>query len=312
MTGCREEVFMELRLLPFLLSVCKVADAKKIDLTKEFYFIGRTSEEVSLVCRTEDVPADVTERDDGWRGFYIPGVLDFSLTGILAGIANVLADHQISLFAVSTYNTDYVLVKLKDLGHAVQVLEETGYQVTEYKSLETERLLLRRWKDSDAEDLFRYASDPEVGPITGWPPHQNIEESRDILRRVLSAPENYAICLKEDGRAIGTIELMLNGHTDLAKRDDECEMGFWLGRPFWGRGIMPEAVQEMLRHAFEDCGMQKVWCGYYEGNDKSRRVQEKCGFRYQWTTQGLEVPLLHETRTVHVNMMTKEDWLGMQ
>ena len=303
---------MELRLLPFPISVCKVEDVWTIDLTKEFYFIGRTWEEVSLICRTEDVPADVTEREDGWRGFYIPGVLDFSLTGILAGIANVLASQQISLFAVSTYNTDYILVKQKDLERAVQVLEEAGYQVTGRKILKTERLLLRRWTDSDAEDLFHYASDPAVGPIAGWPPHQSIEESRDVIRHVLSAPENYAICLKEDGRAIGTIELKLKGHTDMTDREDECEMGYWLAKPFWGQGIMPEAVREMLRHAFEDCGMQKVWIGYYEGNNKSRRVQEKCGFRYQWTTHDLEVPLMHETRTGHVSLMTREEWLGMQ
>ena len=95
----------------------------------------------------------------------------------------------------------------------------------------------------------------------------------------------------------------------MTERDDECELGYWLGKPFWGQGIIPEAAREMLRHAFEDIGMQKVWCGYYDGNLKSKRVQEKCGFRYQWTTEGVDVPLMHETRTGHVNLMTKDDWL---
>ncbi len=175
-------------------------------------------------------------------------------------------------------------------------------------TLETKRLILRRWEESDAEDLYEYARDPEVGPPAGWPPHQSVDESREVIRTVFSGRECYAICLKEDGRAIGAIELMLNGNTKMTDQDDECELGFWLGKPFWGRGIMPEAVQEMLRHAFEDCGMQKVWIGYYEGNVKSKRVQEKCGFRYQWKSENVEVPLLQEKRTGHVSLMTKEDW----
>ena len=173
---------------------------------------------------------------------------------------------------------------------------------------ETERLILRRWEDSDAENLFEYAKDPDVGPIAGWPAHQSIEESRDVIQNVLNGKEAYAICLKADGKAIGTIELKLNGYTDMTERDDECELGYWLGKPFWGRGIMPEAVQEMLRHAFEDIGMTKVWVGYYEGNSKSKRVQEKCGFRYQWKSEGIDVPLMHEKRTGHVSCITKDQW----
>ena len=175
--------------------------------------------------------------------------------------------------------------------------------------LKTERLILRRWEESDAENLYQYAKDPDVGPIAGWPPHQSVEESLDVIQNVFNGQEAYAICLKTDNKAIGAIELKLNGNTDMTERDDECELGYWLGKPFWGQGIVPEAAREMLRHAFEDIGMQKVWCGYYEGNLKSKRVQEKCGFRYQWTTEGVDVPLMHETRTGHVNLMTKDNWL---
>ena len=174
--------------------------------------------------------------------------------------------------------------------------------------LKTERLILRRWEDSDAESLFEYAADPDVGPIAGWPPHQSVEESRDVIKNVFNGKEAYAICLKTDGRAIGAIELKLNGHTDLTERDDECELGYWLGKPFWGQGIMPEAVKEILRHAFEKIGMTKVWAGYYEGNLKSKRVQEKSGFRYQWKSEGVDVPLMHEKRTGHVSSMTKDQW----
>lgn len=174
--------------------------------------------------------------------------------------------------------------------------------------LETERLILRRWEESDAESLYEYAKDPDVGPIAGWPPHQSIEESREVIRNVFSGEEAYAICLKSDRKAIGAIELMLSGHTDITEKDDECELGYWIGKPFWGQGLVPEAAKELLRRAFEDLGMKKVWCGYYEGNSKSRRVQEKCGFRYQRTEENVDVPLLHEKRTDYINLLTKEEW----
>lgn len=174
--------------------------------------------------------------------------------------------------------------------------------------LMTQRLILRRWNQKDAEDLYRYACDPDVGPIAGWPPHKNPDESRAVIRDVLNGREAYAICLKEDRKAIGAIELKLNGHTDLTDMDDECEMGYWLGKPFWGRGIVPEAVTEMLRRAFEDIGMQKVWVGYYEGNSKSKRVQEKCRFRFQRKSEGVDVPLMQEKRTGYVSSLTKDQW----
>ena len=93
----------------------------------------------------------------------------------------------------------------------------------------TQRLILRRWEESDAEDLFKYASDPDVGPIAGWPPHQSVDESREVIKNVMSGKEAYSICLREDGKTIGAIELKLNGHSDMTDRDDECEMGYWLG-----------------------------------------------------------------------------------
>lgn len=171
--------------------------------------------------------------------------------------------------------------------------------------LETTRLLLRPWREEDAEDLYKYASDPEVGPPAGWPPHTSVEESREIIRTVLSAAETYAVCLKEDGRPIGSIGLHRN---DLAERDDEYELGYWIGKPFWGQGMIPEASREILRYAFEELGMARIWCGYYDGNVKSRRVQEKLGFVYHHTTEGLEVKQLGEIRMGHVMLMTREVW----
>lgn len=173
--------------------------------------------------------------------------------------------------------------------------------------LQTKRLILRPWQESDAASLYAYAKDPEVGPPAGWPPHTSEENSRDIIRNVLSAPETYAVCLK-NGEAIGSVGLKLKGYTDLTDREDECELGYWIGKPFWGQGLIPEAAGELLRHAFEELNMRAVWCGYYEGNEKSRRVQEKLGFVYHHTTENLDVPLMNEKRTGHTSLLTREHW----
>lgn len=176
--------------------------------------------------------------------------------------------------------------------------------------IETERLILRPWEESDAAECYKYAKDPQVGPIAGWPVHTSVENSRQIIRDVLTVPETYAIVLKETALPVGSIGLKLGEDTDLTDEPDECELGYWLGVPYWGRGLMPEAVRAMLRHAFMELDMKKVWCAYYDGNSKSKRVQEKCGFRYQWTTQDVEVSLMQETRVGHVNCLTREDWLA--
>ena len=120
---------MELKKLEYKLTVCKVADMTAIDTAADFYFIGKTDEELSLVCRTEDTPAKTIERDDGLRGFRISGVLDFSLIGILSKISGILAEHRIGIFAVSTYNTDYILVKEENYERALEVLASEGYTI---------------------------------------------------------------------------------------------------------------------------------------------------------------------------------------
>lgn len=173
--------------------------------------------------------------------------------------------------------------------------------------LETKRLILRKWQETDAESLYSYAKDPSVGPPAGWPPHTSVENSREIIRNVLSAPETYAVCLK-NGTPVGSVGLKLKDYTDMTDRDDECELGYWIGKPFWGQGLIPEAARELLRYAFEELNMQAVWCGYYEGNEKSRRVQEKLGFVYRYTTCDLDVTLLNEKRVGHTSLLTKEKW----
>ena len=113
--------------LPDALTVCRVSDLRDFD--SDFYFAGRTEEELSLVCRTAEVPADTLRREDGWRGFRVAGSMDFGLVGILAGISGALAAEGIALFAVSTFNTDYVLVKEGDFERAARTLTAAGYEV---------------------------------------------------------------------------------------------------------------------------------------------------------------------------------------
>lgn len=121
---------MKLKKIEYNLTVCKVASELDIDMNKEFYFIGKTDEEISLVCITEDTPINTTERDDGWKGFRIEGVLDFSMIGILSKLSNILADNKIGIFAVSTFNTDYILVKEENFEKALNVLSSAGYSIT--------------------------------------------------------------------------------------------------------------------------------------------------------------------------------------
>lgn len=120
---------MELKRIEYDLSVCKVASMDGVNLSARFFFVGKTDDELSLVCCTEDVPAKTTAREDGWRAFVVQGVLDFSLIGVLSGISGVLADAGIGIFAVSTYNTDYILVKAENFDRAAQALSAAGYAV---------------------------------------------------------------------------------------------------------------------------------------------------------------------------------------
>ena len=120
---------MELKRIDQKLTVCKVAAISKIDMDAGFYFIAKTDEEISLVCRTEDTPLDTLAREDGWKGFRIQGILDFSLIGILSKLSGILAANQIGIFAVSTYNTDYILVKEENYERALNALAAEGYTV---------------------------------------------------------------------------------------------------------------------------------------------------------------------------------------
>ncbi|MBR1706218.1 MAG: GNAT family N-acetyltransferase [Bacteroidales bacterium] len=181
-------------------------------------------------------------------------------------------------------------------------------QQTRETQLQTGRLVLRPWHEDDAEDLFQYARDPAVGPAAGWPLHTSVEESRAVIRTVLSAPETYAVVLKATGKPVGSIDLKTGPQSNLDLPPGEGEVGYWIGAPFWGQGLIPEAVRELLRHGFEDLGLRSIWCCYYDGNLRSKRVQEKCGFRYRYTREDVPSRLTGERHTEHISCITLEEW----
>ncbi len=175
--------------------------------------------------------------------------------------------------------------------------------------IHTERLTLRPWRETDAEGLFAYASDPDVGPAAGWPPHRSIEESREIIRTVFSAPHTFAVCLAETDEPVGSIGLMPSRcESSHQGAGLELEVGYWIAKPFWGRGFAPEAVRAVQRYAFEALGCKALWCGYYEGNNKSLRVQQKCGFAPHHVERGVPCELMGDVRTEYFTYLTCDDW----
>lgn len=184
----------------------------------------------------------------------------------------------------------------------------TKHKTTEYDSLETDRLSLRPWRETDAASLYRYAKDPDVGTAAGWPPHTSQETSLETIRTVFAAPETYAIILKETGEPMGCCGIMPCGNErGKDMRPGDGEIGYWIGKPHWGRGLAAEAVRLLTERAFVRLGMEKLWIVYYDGNDKSRRVAEKCGFRRHHTEKDKPSPL-GDIRTEHFTCLAKEEW----
>lgn len=173
--------------------------------------------------------------------------------------------------------------------------------------LETPRLLLRPFREEDAADLYEYARDPRVGPPAGWQPHKSLEESREIIRTVFINPNTFAVVNKRDGKVIGSAGFVGRHREELPGPDDE--IGYSLSHDYWGQGLIPEAVEEILRYGFEELGLACIWCGHYDFNDKSRRVVEKCGFLYRFTEKTWVELMGEERRELHY-ALTKEEWLA--
>ena len=178
--------------------------------------------------------------------------------------------------------------------------------------LETERMILRPWEEEDAEDLYKYASNPEVGPAAGWPVHTSVENSRAVIREVFSAPETYAVVLKETGHPVGCIGLLIGKASNFGIPDTEGEIGYWIGVPFWGQGFIPEAVKELMRHAFEELNMDALWCGYFAENEQSFKAQAKCGFKHHHTEEKQFNQFMSDYRVEHISRIGKDEWLDLQ
>ena len=168
--------------------------------------------------------------------------------------------------------------------------------------IETERLILRPWREDDAESLFKYAQDHDVGRIAGWPPHTSVENSLEIIRTVFAAPEIYAVVLKETNEPIGCCGIMFSNSLHASDMDNRvAEIGYWIGKPYWGQGLIPEAVKALLSRCFNELHLDTVWCGYYDGNIKSKRVCEKSGFRFHHTNVGVTSALGDDFHALHID-----------
>lgn len=175
-------------------------------------------------------------------------------------------------------------------------------------TLETERTVLRPWLGTDADYLYELASDPDVGPSAGWRVHDSVEDSLGIIYTVLSLPHTMAVVLKENGLAVGSIGLMPGNRANTSMPEDEAEVGYWIGKPYWGRGLIPEAVRELMRYGFEDLGFKKLWCCHFDGNEKSKRVIEKCGFKFSHTEYDKYWAMIGEHKTEHYYSIAREEW----
>ena len=144
--------------------------------------------------------------------------------------------------------------------------------------METDRILLRPWLESDAPALFKYASDPEVGPRAGWPPHKSVEESLEIIRTVFNNDSNWAIVLKATGEVIGAIGYGPSCECELPARDNEPLCGYWIAKPYWNQGICTEALKLMMDHIRKTTDIKSLISGHFVDNPASGKVMEKCGF----------------------------------
>lgn len=150
------------------------------------------------------------------------------------------------------------------------------------ETLETQRLILRSWQENDLEDFYEYGKNPEIGPNAGWKPHSNIEESRKILNSFVKTDENWAVVFKENKKAIGSLGISKDkiGHEGMGSGK---EIGYVLSQDYWGKGLMTEAVKRVLEFAFKKLNLDFVSVSHFPFNARSKRVIEKCGFKYEKT-----------------------------
>ena len=171
--------------------------------------------------------------------------------------------------------------------------------------LETDRLLLRPFREEDAAGLYAYACHPEVGPPAGWKPHDDEDESLWVIREIFLPSDTLAVVRKADGRLIGSAGFVGKHRTELGTPSEE--VGYSLARDCWGQGYITEAVEAILLHAFTRQDYRAIWAAYYDGNMRSKRVMARCGMTYR-LSRVEEVAQLGETRLAHYYAITREEW----
>ena len=145
--------------------------------------------------------------------------------------------------------------------------------------IETKRLIFRPWKESDAEELFLLASDPDVVPRAGWPPHSSVEQSLEIINTVFNSDHVWALVLKDSNRLIGCMGYYDHTESNIGIDEGEAEVGYWIGKPFWNQGFCTEALRTMIDYCFNTKGFLTLWADHFVDNPASGRVMDKCGFR---------------------------------
>jgi len=145
--------------------------------------------------------------------------------------------------------------------------------------IQTRRLIFRPWADSDADVLFKYAQDPDVGPRAGWPAHQSVEESLKVIRELFSNGHTWALVLKESGEPVGCMGYYAYGESNIPIGEKDAELGYWIAKPYWNQGLCTEALRAMIDWCFNDAGFETLWSDFFVDNPASGRVMEKCGFR---------------------------------
>ena len=179
-------------------------------------------------------------------------------------------------------------------------------------TLETSRLRLRGWKQSDLDDIYEYAKDERVGPSAGWPAHPNKEMSQKILDSFIQDGDVYAIVLKDQDKVIGSIGLHNRTPDESLTHLKQAEIGYVLNPDYWGQGYMPEAVNAVIEHGFKNLGLDLIWCGYYDFNTNSKRVVEKSGFKYQFTKPKILTLLDNRVVDQLFYSFSKEDYLNIE
>ncbi len=175
-------------------------------------------------------------------------------------------------------------------------------------TLETDRLILRPFVESDLRQFYEYARTPNIGPDAGWPPHREIDESRRILTGFIEDKEVWALVLKEENRLVGSLGL----HADKLRTAPDVKMlGYVLSEDYWGRGLMTEAATAAIRYAFEHMDIKLLSVHHYSHNVRSKRVIEKCGFQYEGTLRRCTQLFNGCIYDLCCYSMTKEEWLKM-